>query len=248
MVLENLNIFFLKIFQVWHDIPKGGFSTCDDQNNQLATNIFEQIDTQAKNIHLNGRNTIKEFFHGLKTQVDHETELAMEAIKQSNKFLQNEINTYEKQKEKEFDDLFFQWFNTIAVNRQECEKLRNSDVQLIKAVEFDEQFKASFDIAAISNQIFKGLLLKFQKNPILLDSNIVGSLKLQKLKTIDFKSLKRSSLFHVINDLDQSALNSVRVEYIDNGDIFIIHKMINGYYKVCLFTRLYIIRLFIRTL
>ena len=230
---RNGKVFGCEICHKFHDMPRNGFQALSIEvcKSTYARNIFKELEQQTNQSQTNGRCTIQDFFQDLRNQIHRETEIAMKAIQESNEYLINEVNLFEKQKEKEYDDVFYEWNNSILVNHKECEKLVHNDDKLVKAIQFAEKFKANFNLATIENKIFKGVVLKFEKNPILFDVNLIGKLKLQKMKSIDYSKLVKSNLSEVITDVDRSSLDSIKIESFDNGNIFIAHRMVNKYFK-----------------
>lgn len=245
---RNGKVFGCDVCHSFHDMPKAGFPSSSTElfqpNNDnvrresherlqmsYALTIFNELEQQTTNSKFNGRTTLKDYFQDLRNQVNRETEIALQAIHQANESLINEINSFERQKEKEYDDVFYEWLKSIEINRRECDKIANNDEKLLRAVEFTQQFKSNFALSTIENKIFKGVYLKFQKNPALFDTSVIGTLKLQKIKSIDFNVLNKFSLKSVLNDVDQTALNTIRIVPFDNGNIFVTHQMANKYYK-----------------
>ncbi len=246
---RNSKVFQCELCNQFHDLPKSGFttstsspqlqSTATPQSNSYITNLFNEIEQKTNEHKQYGHNKINEYFHGLKQETQKATELAMQAIQQSNQMILQQIEVFEKQKQKEFDDVFYNLKLQLDQNRSKCESSfnKNKDEQMIKALEICEQFKAKFSKSLIEQQIFNGVMLKFEKNPLILDQNLVGKVKLQKLLQIDFNHLNhRINLSNILTDLDKSSIEySFKIETFDNGNIFIAHRMINKYFKYSIF-------------
>ena len=237
-------VFGCEVCHSFHDMPKDGFPAFSIEifkppSNNLNTRshipssltIFNELEQKTNFSKINGKTTLKDYFQDLRNQVNRETEVALQAIRQSNEHLINEINVFERQKEKEYDDVFYEWLKSIETNKKECENLASNEDKLVRAIEFTQQFKTNFSLSTIENKIFKNVCLKFQKNPALFDINIIGTLNLQRIKSLDYANLKKTNLANILTDVDTKSSETIKIEPFDNGNIFVAHRMPNKYYK-----------------